>query len=516
MLRELAGPFGFGIMLFAALMIGTILLSDVLRTLQRYDLSWWLILKYLGLSAPQFLVLCIPMGALLGTLIAVGRLNSDHEIVALRAAGLGLYRVLLPFLIVGTFLAGLTILGNELLVPASRIALVQLKNDLRSGKYGGKREQVTIPIMERGRLRWLLTAGSMQGTQLEDVVLFYFDPVSRVNDSIVKAAEGRWEEGRWEFRDLHLSLLSSASGGEGLLRGRTEEVRMPDFAVSPRELEAKRLTPEDISARQLRGVIEDLLADQARLELDPASLEALHGLHMDIEEDAARAEEKERTILPYYENGELEWVLVADELSELPELRNVQLFHFDSRVRERNYAVYASRAVWQGRRGWLFYDLRRVLIDPQREDEPLVTETQSGRIPEFKLSPEDLELRSQTAEEMNAEQLRRLIYTMRIGGEYDERTLRQYLTELHFKFSIPLTPVFFIWIAFPLAIMPQRASNTRGMGIALLIILVYMASIALFRSLGTAGVLAPALAAWVPNLALAITGWRLMQKRQHS
>jgi lipopolysaccharide export LptBFGC system permease protein LptF len=357
----------------------------------------------------------------------------------------------------------------------------------------------------------------MQGTALSDVVLFYFDPVSRVKDSIISAQEGRWEDGRWEFRNLQLSLLSRSSGGAGLLRGSTEQVRLPDFAVSPRELEAKRLSPEDISARQLRGVIEDLLADQARLELDPASLEALQGLHMDIEEDAARAQEKERTILPYYADGELEWVLVADEISDLPELRNLQLFHFDSRERERNFAVYASRAVWQDRRGWLFYDMRRVLIDPASEDEPLVSEAGTGRIPEFKLSPQDLELRSQTAEEMNAEQLRRLIYNLKLqGGDVDARTLRQYLTELHFKFSIPLTPVFFIWIAFPLAIMPQRASNTRGMGIALLIILVYMAAVALFRSLGTAGVVPPPLAAWLPNLALAITGWRLMQKRQHS
>lgn len=54
------------------------------------------------------------------------------------------------------------------------------------------------------------------------------------------------------------------------------------------------------------------------------------------------------------------------------------------------------------------------------------------------------------------------------------------------------------------------------MGIALLIILLYMAEVALFRSMGTAGVVAPLLAAWIPNIVLAFAGWRLMQMRQRS
>jgi lipopolysaccharide export system permease protein len=517
LLRELSGPFGFGIILFAALMIGTILLSDVLRTLQKYDLSLLLILKYLALSAPQFLILCIPMGALLGTLIAVGRLNSDHEIVAIRAAGFDLYRVLLPFLIVGVFLAGMTMIGSEYLVPASRAALLQMKNDIRAGKFGGTQEKVTIPIMEGDEVRWALYAESMQGTELRNMVLIYFDPRSRRNDIIMTATRGEWSGGHWEFSDMRLSQIGSG-GSTQLGRLESDEVAMPDFNVSPAQLEAKRMSPEDVSARQLRRYIDEQLAHQAEIKVDPNSVEALQDLHDQIAEEATPETEKTANNsinVPIFRNEELRWVIVA-ESAEGNELHDVRIIHLDKRSREQNYVVQAARAQWNGR-DWKFYDMRKVRIDPEEQQQPLISMLREGPLPEFRLSPDDLALKNQALEDMNAEQLRLAIAALRIsGGELNARDLRAMLTELYFKYTIPLTPVFFIWIAFPLAIMPQRASYTRGMGIALMIILAYMASVALFRSLGTAGVMPPLAAAWIPNLALAAVGWRLLERRQRS
>ena len=516
-MRELSGPFTFGIILFAALMIGTILLSDVLRTLQKYDLSLLLILKYLALSAPQFLVLCIPMGALLGTLISVGRLNSDHEIVAIRAAGFDLYRVMLPYLMVGVFLSGLTMLASEHIVPLSNSSAKQMKNDLRAGKYGGRMDKVTIPIMEGEEVRWALYAESMQGAELRNMVLIYFDPRSRRNDVIMTATRGRWMGGKWEFSDMRLSQIGSG-GSTQLGRLESSEVQLPDFDISPAQLEAKRMSPEDVSARQLRRYINDQLAHQADIKVDPRSVEALQDLHDQIVEETTPPSEKSPANsinVPIFRNEEIRWVIVAED-AKGNELRDVRVIHLDKRNRDQNYVVQAERAVWNGR-AWKFHEMRKVLIDPLDQQEPLVSVRHEGSLPEFRLSPDDLALKNQALEDMNAEQLRQAIAALRVGGgELNVRDLRALLTELYFKYAIPLTPVFFIWVAFPLAIMPQRSSNTRGMGIALLIILVYMAAVALFRSLGTAGVVPPFAAAWIPNFAIALVGWRLMIRRQHS
>ncbi len=516
MLREFAGPLWFGIMLFAALMVGTILLSDVLRTLQRYDLSFWLILRYLGLSSPQLLVLCIPMGALLGTLIAVGRLSTDHEIIAFRAAGLDLRRVRLPFLYVGLLLAAITLLSSELIVPLSRTALVRMKNDMRSGKYGGSRERVTMPIMDGGQLRWVLIAGSMQGTKLGDVTLLYLDPLNDEKNLGINAAEGNWAGGRWDFTDLQIWRLENRGRGDVLERMTTDQIRLPDFRVSPQELELKRLSPEDISIRQLKEVIREKDKERSEEGIKPGELKALMELGQEIQELAGAEPETETRVVPLYEGGELAWTLIAQPGESADEMRDVRLFHFDSKSPEDSYAVYATRAEWLGRGGWTFYDKRQVLIDP-RDEEPLISEVDAGRIPEFRYTPAELELRGQLLDDLSIPQLQQGIAQLRVSDDpADRRELRELRTGLHFKYSIPLTPLFFIWFAFPLAILPQRASNTRGMGIALLILLVYMALVALLRSLGYAGVVWPIVAAWLPNIALAIIGWRLMLRRQQS
>ena len=55
------------------------------------------IAKVLLLSAPTFVVLAIPVAVLFSTLMSMGRLNRDNEIVAFMTNGVSLYRIYIPF-----------------------------------------------------------------------------------------------------------------------------------------------------------------------------------------------------------------------------------------------------------------------------------------------------------------------------------------------------------------------------------------------------------------------------------
>src|SRR5216684_1221919 len=50
---------------------------------------------------PNVLVFTIPMAVLAGTIIGLGRMGSDSELVAMRAAGMSTFRMLWPALAVG-------------------------------------------------------------------------------------------------------------------------------------------------------------------------------------------------------------------------------------------------------------------------------------------------------------------------------------------------------------------------------------------------------------------------------
>ena len=67
-----------------------------------------LVLKLVGLSSIEYLVVILPISLLLGIMLALGRLYRDNEMSAITAAGLGLqrlYRPIAPLLITVAVLA---------------------------------------------------------------------------------------------------------------------------------------------------------------------------------------------------------------------------------------------------------------------------------------------------------------------------------------------------------------------------------------------------------------------------
>src|SRR5436309_654077 len=104
-LLELYAPFLFGVAMFSLLTVVAVTLQEALKFITKYNLPASELIPLVGLAAPQLVVLSIPMGTLLGTLLSAGRLNSDLEITGLRALGISLTRIMLPYLAVGLLLS---------------------------------------------------------------------------------------------------------------------------------------------------------------------------------------------------------------------------------------------------------------------------------------------------------------------------------------------------------------------------------------------------------------------------
>ncbi len=78
-------------------------------------------------SLPHIMVLTIPMGLLVGSLIAFGRMSADFEIVALRAAGVSLLHLLPPVLIASALLWGATSWIYTVMMPWGNQSLVEIQ-----------------------------------------------------------------------------------------------------------------------------------------------------------------------------------------------------------------------------------------------------------------------------------------------------------------------------------------------------------------------------------------------------
>src|SRR5438874_6449983 len=116
LLRELLVPLGYCLCGFLILLVFADLFSD-LADFQKKKLLVSDIAEYYLVSTPELLVQVVPIALLLALLYALTNHSRHHEITAIRAAGISLWRLCLPYTAVGLVLSFVVFALNELWVP---------------------------------------------------------------------------------------------------------------------------------------------------------------------------------------------------------------------------------------------------------------------------------------------------------------------------------------------------------------------------------------------------------------
>ncbi|HVS02364.1 MAG TPA: LPS export ABC transporter permease LptF [Thermoanaerobaculia bacterium] len=128
-LAETIGPLALGFTVYTFIMLIRFLFRSADMIIRR-----GLALREVGelvlLTIPNIVVLTIPMALLFGILIAIGRLASDSELIAMRATGVSLFTLYRPILALSLLLA----LGNTYLMaivlPRANHSLQQLQLEI--------------------------------------------------------------------------------------------------------------------------------------------------------------------------------------------------------------------------------------------------------------------------------------------------------------------------------------------------------------------------------------------------
>jgi lipopolysaccharide export system permease protein len=98
---------------------------NLVKQITSYGISGKVALLVVILRLPSFIVLTIPMGVLLATILTVNKLCLNSEITIFRACGISIARLSMPIFIFGIAAAITCFLINELVVPAAN---TQAKN----------------------------------------------------------------------------------------------------------------------------------------------------------------------------------------------------------------------------------------------------------------------------------------------------------------------------------------------------------------------------------------------------
>ena len=252
LLRELLVPLGYCLSGFLVLWVVQDLITE-LSSLQNSRMLALDIVEYYLVKAPEFIVLILPMALLLALLYTLTNLARHHEITAMRAAGVSLWRLCLPYVGVGCTLALISFALNELCVPDSGEAAEEIKNR-RVTHSMTDRNQVSnegFVNSRDGRMWRFDTCDTRTGEMSTPIVVSTLADGSRI---WLKADRASRSNGVWTFYNAREYKESAQSNSIPMLLLQTNVLLQPQFSETPEEIRSELKISAMLNTLSLRGV----------------------------------------------------------------------------------------------------------------------------------------------------------------------------------------------------------------------------------------------------------------------
>ncbi|HSJ65620.1 MAG TPA: LptF/LptG family permease [Gemmatimonadaceae bacterium] len=206
-LKEHVGPLLFAL----ATLTSLLLLNQIAKqfgNLVGKGLEWSVIGEFFMLSVPFIIAMTLPMAVLVAVLYAFSRLAAENEITALKASGVGHFRIIRPVLWGAFAIALVMVWFNDQLLPRANHRLSTLQTDIgRTKPTFALREQV-INEVSPGRL--YLRAGDIDegSNRLREVTIY--DMTDAQRRRTVHADSGKMQLAA-NREDLELTLYDGYS-----------------------------------------------------------------------------------------------------------------------------------------------------------------------------------------------------------------------------------------------------------------------------------------------------------------
>lgn len=248
LLRELLVPLGYCLGGFLIFWVAFDLFSE-LGDLQDHKLRAGDILAYYGVKTPEFFVTVLPIALLLALLYTLTNHSRHHELTAMRAAGVSLWRLCLPYLGVG-LLASLCLFAlNEFCVPrTSEEAEHILNRRLATPARPGKNPMPTSGLANlRENRTWLNGEYNLRSSQILNPQILWTLPDH--SQLWLLASRAVRSNGVWWFFDAREYRASSETNSLLEPTLQTNLLAMPQFRETPEEIQSEINISKGMSLR---------------------------------------------------------------------------------------------------------------------------------------------------------------------------------------------------------------------------------------------------------------------------
>ncbi len=211
---------------------------------------------YFLYKLPQLVFLSVPLTVLLASTLTLVLFSRGNEIVAMRANGMSLSRIIAPILVACLGISILTFLANEFVVPLANkrveyiwrvnIKKVGLQTHLQRDKMWYRSEENVV---------WQITRYDPSAKKMRGVTLYRMDPANRLIQRI-DASEAVWAPGRkrWIFHQVVIHHLMDG----GRIRQESFRRKAFDFPERPENFQKAGADPETMNYQEIVRYIQEL------------------------------------------------------------------------------------------------------------------------------------------------------------------------------------------------------------------------------------------------------------------
>lgn len=248
LLTEFLKPFGYCLGGFLVFWITFQLFSE-LDEFQKAGLGVVEIIHYFIATMPELLSRVIPLSLLLGMLYALNNHARYNEIVAIRSAGISLWRISIPYFIVAAFCGGFLFFLNEYIMPdsADRTEAI-LKGYSKNALTSDIVHHLTFKNTRHKRT-WIIEEYNLKTHQMKSP---HIEWVSTNNTLYaMKAERGVRSNNVWTFFNVQLLVYPPGDPVPG--RGYTNILQVPEFVETPEQIKSEIKISSLTDYKQIRG-----------------------------------------------------------------------------------------------------------------------------------------------------------------------------------------------------------------------------------------------------------------------
>ena len=199
-LKQILEMFIMGVAVFTSIIFASDTFITLIKQISLFGIPFNVALIMIILNLPQVVVMTIPMGVLLSTVMTLNGLSLKSEITVMRACGIGLNRIAKPIFIFAIAMSICSFIINETVVPV----MTKQSKDLALWSLGqknipeGKQNFVFKELNDAGSIKRLFYVGYCEDKRLHNITVL--DTSNGGTIQVLQADEGKTSPEGWEFQ----------------------------------------------------------------------------------------------------------------------------------------------------------------------------------------------------------------------------------------------------------------------------------------------------------------------------